>query len=70
MSLDYFGNTYNPTALNPDTYGAEYAIFRDDDPNTPGFQFNVFNREATVFTRGGRSDNQNIQQESSPSGTT
>lgn len=64
MSLDYFSYTYNPTALNFDTYGAEYAIFRDDDPDTAGFQFNVFNREATVFTLGGRSDNQNIEQES------
>ena len=64
MALDYFNYTYNPTALNFDTYGAEYVVFRDNDVNTPGFQFNVFNREATVFTLGGRSDNQNIEQES------
>ena len=62
-SLDYFEYTYNPTALNFSDYGRSYVIFRDDNA-APGFQYNVFNREDTVFNTGGQSNNQNIRQRS------
>lgn len=62
-TVDYFSYTYNPTALNFSDYGREYIVFRDDQPGTPGFQYNVFNRDRTVFNTGGRSDNQYIEQE-------
>lgn len=67
FSVDYFRYLYNPTALNFTDYGREFVIFRDASggPNgQPGFQFDVFSRETTVFNTGGRSDNQNIEQES------
>jgi len=60
--IDFYEYTYNPTALNFSDYGRSYVIFRDDDPGTPGFQYNVFNREDTVFNTGGQSNNQNIRQ--------
>ena len=59
--LDFYEYTYNPTALNFSDYGRSYVIFRDDNP-APGFQYNVFNREDTVFNTGGQSNNQNIRQ--------
>ena len=62
-SVDFFSYTYNPTALNFSEYGREYIIFRDDQAGTPGFQYNAFNRDRTVFNTGGRSDNQFIEQE-------
>lgn len=60
--IDFYEYTYNPTALNFSDYGRSYVIFRDDDPGIPGFQYNVFNREDTVFNTGGQSNNQNIRQ--------
>lgn len=60
--LDFYEYTYNPTALNFSDYGRSYVIFRDNDAGTPGFQYNVFNREDTVFNTGGQSNNQNIRQ--------
>ena len=63
-SVDYFGYTYNPTALNFSEYGREYIAFRDNDAVAPGFQYGAFNRDRTVFNTGGRSDNQYIEQES------
>ena len=60
--LDFYEYTYNPTALNFTDFGETYVIFRDDDAGTPGFQYNVFNREDTVFVRGGRGTSQNIRQ--------
>jgi outer membrane receptor for ferrienterochelin and colicin len=73
-SVDYFEYTYNPTSLNFDDYGRTYVIFRDNCPdNEPptatcpapaGFQYNTNNREATVFSTGGGSNNQNIRQRS------
>ncbi len=62
-SLDFFEYTYNPTALNFADYGRSYVIFRDDNA-APGFQYNVFNREDTVFNTGGQSNNQDIRQRS------
>lgn len=61
-TVDYFQYVYNPTALNFSDYGREYIVFRDDSA-APGFQYNVFNRDRTVFNAGGRSDNQYIEQE-------
>jgi outer membrane receptor for ferrienterochelin and colicin len=61
-TVDYFEYTYNPTSLNFDDYGRTYVIFRDNDAGTPGFQYNNGNREATVFSTGGGSNNQNIRQ--------
>jgi len=63
-SYDYFSYTYNPTALNFSDYGRTYAIFRDNSATTPGFQFDINNRIETVFSDGGRSDNQYVEQES------
>ena len=60
--LDFYEYTYNPTALNFTDFGETYVIFRDNDAGTPGFQYNVFNREDTVFVRGGRGTSQNIRQ--------
>jgi len=71
--VDLYEYTYNPTSLNFSEYGRSYVIFRDDclpgdDPGrcpvTAGFQYNVFNRQATVFNTGGRADDQNIRQRS------
>lgn len=59
--VDFYEYTYNPTALNFSDYGRSYVIFRDDNA-APGFQYNVFNREDTVFNTGGQSNNQNIRQ--------
>ncbi|WP_241209742.1 TonB-dependent receptor [Brevundimonas fluminis] len=61
-TVDYFQYVYNPTALNFSEYGREYIVFRDDNA-APGFQYNAFNRDRTVFNTGGRSDNQYIEQE-------
>lgn len=62
-SIDYFESTYNPTALNFSDYGRSYVIFRDDNA-APGFQYNTFNREDTVFNTGGQSNNQFLRQRS------
>lgn len=62
-SIDFFEYNYNPTALNFSDYGRSYVIFRDDSA-APGFQYNVFNREDTVFNTGGQSNNQDIRQRS------
>jgi outer membrane receptor for ferrienterochelin and colicin len=62
-SYDYFSYTYNPTALNFTDYGRTFAIFRDISSD-PGFQFDINNRIDTIFSDGGRSDNQYIEQES------
>ncbi|MGV9006378.1 MAG: TonB-dependent receptor [Brevundimonas sp.] len=74
ISVDYFEYNYNPTALNFSDYGRSYVIFRDNcpDSNPPsaacpipvGFQYNVYNREDTVFNTGGQSNNQDIRQRS------
>jgi len=61
--FDFYEYTYNPTALNFSDYGRSYVIFRDDNA-APGFQYNVFNREDTVFNTGGQSNNQDIRQRS------
>ncbi|MFN4091695.1 MAG: TonB-dependent receptor domain-containing protein [Brevundimonas sp.] len=63
-SVDFFEYNYNPTALNFSDYGRSYVIFRDDNPGLAGFQYNVFNREDTVFNTGGQSNNQDIRQRS------
>ena len=63
ISVDYFEYNYNPTALNFSDYGRSYVIFRDDS-GAPGFQYNVYNREDTVFNTGGQSNNQDIRQRS------
>ena len=62
--FDFYEYTYNPTALNFSDYGRSYVIFRDDNAGTAGFQYNVFNREDTVFNTGGQSNNQDIRQRS------
>ncbi|MDO9078320.1 MAG: TonB-dependent receptor [Brevundimonas sp.] len=61
--FDFYEYTYNPTALNFSDYGRSFVIFRDDNA-APGFQYNVFNREDTVFNTGGQSNNQDIRQRS------
>ena len=62
--FDLYEYTYNPTALNFSDYGRSFVIFRDDNPGLAGFQYNVFNREDTVFNTGGQSNNQDIRQRS------
>lgn len=62
--FDFYEYTYNPSSLNFTDYGRSYVIFRDDNGGTPGFQYNVFNREDTVFNTGGQSNNQDIRQRS------
>ncbi len=62
--FDFYEYTYHPTALNFSDYGRSYVIFRDDNGGLPGFQYNVFNREDTVFNAGGQSNNQDISQRS------
>ncbi|MDP1913501.1 TonB-dependent receptor domain-containing protein [Brevundimonas sp.] len=62
--FDIYEYNYNPTALNFSDYGRSYVIFRDDNGGLPGFQYNVFNREDTVFNTGGQSNNQDIRQRS------
>ena len=61
--FDFYEYNYNPTALNFSDYGRSFVIFRDDNA-APGFQYNVFNREDTVFNTGGQSNNQDIRQRS------
>src|SRR5690606_1745216 len=60
--VDFLESTYNPTALNFTDTGAEYVLFRDADLGTPGFQFNIDQREATIIRLGGRGTNQDIRQ--------
>ena len=62
--FDFYEYNYNPTALNFSDYGRSYVIFRDDNGGLPGFQYNVYNREDTVFNTGGQSNNQDIRQRS------
>ncbi len=70
FTYDYFSYAYNPTALNFDTFGRTFAIFRDNitddatNPDTLGFQLDQGNRVDTVFIDGGRSDNQFSEQTS------
>lgn len=64
ISVDYFEYTYNPTALNFSDYGRSYVVFGDNDGGTPGFQYNVYNRQDYVFNTGGQSNNQDIRQRS------
>lgn len=70
-TVDFFEYTYNPTSLNFDDYGRTYVIFRDDCtptsdpvacPVTTGFQYRNGNRDSTVFSTGGGTNNQNIRQ--------
>ncbi len=61
--FDFYEYTYNPTALNFSDYGRSYVVFGDAS-GAPGFQYNVFNRQQTIFNTGGRSDNQDIRQRS------
>jgi len=63
FTYDYFSYTYNPTPLSSDAFGREFVVFRDAD-GAPGFQYNIFSREQTVFNTGGRSDSQFIEQQS------
>jgi len=62
--FDFYEYTYNPSSLNFSDYGRSFVIFRDDNAGMAGFQYNVFNREDTVFNTGGRTDNQDIRQRS------
>lgn len=62
--FDFYEYTYNPSSLNFSDYGRSFVIFRDDNGGMPGFQYNVFNREDTVFNTGGQSNNQDIRQRS------
>ena len=71
-TVDFFEYTYNPTSLNFDEYGQNYVIFRDDCPDDEaptaacpspaGFQYRNGNRDSTVFSRGGGTNNQHIRQ--------
>lgn len=62
--FDFYEYTYNPSSLNFSDYGRSFVIFRDDNGGMLGFQYNVFNREDTVFNTGGQSNNQDIRQRS------
>ena len=64
LTYDYFSYAYNPTALNFTDFGQTFAIFRDNNATTPGFQFDINNRVQTVFNAGGRADSQFVEQES------
>ncbi len=63
-SFDFFQFGYTNTAENFDSYGREYVIFRDNDPDTEAFDYNINNRDSTVFITGGRGDSQFNQQTS------
>jgi outer membrane receptor for ferrienterochelin and colicin len=64
FAIDYLQSSYEQSVINGGDYGRRYVIFRDDSPTTPGFQYNINNREATVFTAGGRADSQFLEQKS------
>lgn len=64
FSIDYLKSSYEQSVINGLDYGREYVIFRDDSATTPGFQYNINNRDSTVFTAGGRADAQFLQQKS------
>lgn len=73
FSVDYFLYNYNPRAVNFDTPGSRYVIYRDNctqpapTPACPvvnGFQFAYTNIDTTIFTLGGGANNQDIEQES------
>lgn len=70
FAVDYLKSSYEQSVINGGDYGREYVIFRDDveddpeDPSTLGFQYNVNNRDSTVFTAGGRADAQFLEQKS------
>ena len=64
FSVDYLSSVYNPRAANFTDPGQTFVIYRDANATTPGFQFDYNQTEATVFNRGGGSNNQDIEQES------
>lgn len=63
LSIDYFFANYNPRAVNFDTPGTRFVAYRDHSPTTPGFEFN-YNTGDLIFTGGGGTNNQDIQDES------
>lgn len=63
FSIDYFNSVYNPRALNFDMPGGRYVIFRDNSTTTAGFQFSYTNIDSTIFTFGGGTNNQDLDQE-------
>ncbi|MBX9706669.1 MAG: TonB-dependent receptor [Caulobacteraceae bacterium] len=64
FSIDYLNSVYNPRAANFTDPGQTYVIYRDASATAAGFQFDYNQTEATVFSRGGGSNNQDIEQES------
>ena len=60
FAVDYRQNTYNPQALNFDTPGTRFVAYRDASATTPGFQFD-YNQGDQIFTGGGGTNNQNIE---------
>lgn len=60
FAVDYRENTYNPQALNFDTPGTRFIAYRDASTTIPGFQFD-YNQGDQIFTGGGGTNNQNIQ---------
>ncbi|MFY7851922.1 MAG: TonB-dependent receptor domain-containing protein, partial [Brevundimonas sp.] len=64
FSVDYLNSVYNPRAANFTDPGQTNVIYRDASATTAGFQFDYNQTEATVFSRGGGSNNQDIEQES------
>ena len=73
FSVDYLESQYNPRALNFEQTGARYVEYRDacvptPTPNpacpvVPGFQFDYGQINATIFTNGGGTNNQDLTQE-------
>lgn len=70
FSIDYLKSSYEQSVINGGDYGRQYVIFNDNLPDSPsnpasaGFQYNVNNRNSTVFTAGGRADAQFLEQKS------
>ncbi|WP_292045769.1 MULTISPECIES: TonB-dependent receptor [unclassified Brevundimonas] len=67
FSIDYLKSSYEQSVINGGDYGRQYVIFNDNSTGPtgqPGFQYNVNNRNSTVFTAGGRADAQFLQQKS------
>ncbi|QYC12135.1 TonB-dependent receptor [Brevundimonas nasdae] len=64
FSIDYLKSSYEQSVINGSDYGRQYVIFRDNDADAPGFQYNINNRDSTVFTAGGRADAQFLEQKS------
>jgi outer membrane receptor for ferrienterochelin and colicin len=63
VSVDYLESQYNPRALNFDQTGARFVEYRDAAAGTPGFQFDYGQINATIFTAGGGTNNQDLTQE-------